>query len=49
MADQDHLAGVARKARHLHVHLGHKRTGSVEHLQPPPGRFALDRGRYAVR
>ena len=49
MADQDHLAPFARVARHFHVHLGHERTGRVEHLQTAPPRLVLHRARDAVR
>ncbi len=36
MADQDHVAALARVTRDFHVHLGHQRTGGIEHLQAAP-------------
>ena len=49
VADQDHLAALARKARNLHVHLGHQRAGRVEHAQLATARLGLHGLRHAVR
>jgi hypothetical protein len=43
VADQDHVAALARVARDLHVHLGHQRAGRVEHAQAASARLRLHR------
>jgi hypothetical protein len=48
MTDQHHAAAEPTEPRHLHVHLGHQRTGGVEHLEPAPRRFLAHRLRHAV-
>ncbi len=48
VADQDDVTPFACISRHLHVHFGHERAGSVEHFQRSPLRFVLHRARYAV-
>ena len=49
MADQHHVAAGAALARDFQVHLGHQRTGRVEHLQPATRGLAAHRLRHAVR
>ena len=49
MADQEHLARLARIARDLHVHLGHQRTGGIEDLERAALRLHLDGAGDAVR
>jgi hypothetical protein len=46
--DQDHLAAVAGKSRHFHVHLGHERAGRVEDPQAALLRLGLNGLRHAV-
>ena len=48
MADQHHVAAGAAVARDFEVHLGHQRTGRVEHLQAAPRGFLAHRLRDAV-
>ncbi len=48
MADQDHVEAFARVLAHFHVDLGDERTGRVEHGEPAPRRFVLDRARHAM-
>ena len=49
MADQHHIATLARVVPYFHVYLGDERTGGVEHLEVAALRFVLDRLRDTVR
>ena len=49
VADEHHVAPFARVSRHFHVHLGHQRTGGVEHREPAARGFVLDGGGNAMR
>ena len=49
VADEDHVAPVARVALHLHVHLGDQRAGGVEYGQPAYARLLHHRSGHPVR
>jgi hypothetical protein len=48
VADHDDLVALLVQARHLQMHLGHQRTGGVEHLEPAPIRLDAHRLRHAM-
>ena len=49
VADEHHVAALARIPRDFHVHLGDQRTGGVEHRESAARGLVLHRGRHAVR
>ena len=49
MADEHDVATFARVPRDFHVHLGHQRTGGVEHREAAPRGFVLHGRGHAMR
>ena len=49
VADEHHVAALARIPRHFHVHFGHQWTGGIEHRESTPFRFVFHRRGHAMR
>ena len=49
VADEHHVAALARIPRHFHVHLGHQRTGGIEHREAASFGFVFHRRGNAMR